>query len=163
MQICKITKLCFSILFYHSFVISNDYIKCQTFGTSFGLCGSLQGLEQSISSLPCWLRISELQSLLTHWENTAVHVTSECPSQKDAFLTLTVLIGIQCYTIKANNYQDCWQEIDHITFHKANLLAVNVYSEITLIHGFYIDFLSIKWQGMHILDLGYRLIWKSTY
>lgn len=52
-----------------------------------------------------------------------MYVTAECQPQKDAFLTVTVHTGIQCYIVKANNYQDCWKEQDHITLGKANLLA----------------------------------------
>lgn len=101
--------------------------------------------------------------LSTHSENTAVRVTSECPSQHDA--SLIVPIGIQCHMMKANNYQDCWKEKDHITLDKANILAVNLCTlrNTILLHGFYTDFLCIKWQGVYTLDFGYCLILKSTH
>lgn len=89
--------------------------------------------------------------LSTHSEDTAVHVTSEHPSQRDA--SLTVLIGIQCHMMKANNYQGCWKGKDHITLDKANILAVNLYTlrNIILQHGFLYRFPLYKMTGcVHI-------------
>lgn len=161
MQICN-NKIQIFVLFQHSFVIINEYTSQQTFGTSFGFWSSLCELEQSIS-LPCCLRNSQLQSLLTHSENTAVPIPSECPPPKDAFLTSTVLIGIPCYMMKANNYQDYWKE-DHITVHKAILLTLNLYplgdhSDTWFLY----KFLLSKPAGCAHIDFVYCFISKCTY
>jgi len=88
-----------------------------------------------------------------------VHITSECPLPKDAFLTSTVLIGIQYYMIKANNYQDFWKEEDHITLDKAIVLALNLYppgdhSDTWFLY----KFLLHKMTDCTHIDFGYCLV-----
>lgn len=87
-----------------------------------------------------------------------MHITSECLLPKDAFLTSAVLIGIQYYMIKANNYQDCWKE-DHIILDKAILLVLNIYALGDHSDTWFLNkFLLHKMAGCTHIDFEYCLV-----